>query len=327
MTPRAREYDEPADQGESVANEPTGRDDSGATENDDSPTLPLGHRLARRANRAYHRRLGRRTHDHRGVDVVAEDWDLLVVLDACRYDTLAARVDGSGDPLPGDLQRRRSRGSHTVEFLWGNFANRRLHDVVYVTANVQPYVFREGLDLHAVEHAWVDGFDEQERTVPAATMTDAALAAAEQYPDKRLVVHYIQPHYPFPDAPDFDYGTMAFWDAVAAGEVDATAEQLRTWYEANLDGALPEVRRLLDGVAGRAVVTADHGNAFGERVGPVPVREWGHPWGIYAEPLVTVPWLVREGDGRREVVAERPQEESTYDEELAREQLRALGYA
>ncbi len=297
----------------------TGTDDAG----DASPSLSLAHRLARRANRAYHRRLGRRTHDPRGVDVVAADWDVLVVLDACRYDVLAERAD----QLPGDLQRRRSRGSHTVEFLWSNFANRPLHDTVYVTANVQPYVFREALDLHEVEHVWVDGFDHDAGTVHAGTTTDAALAAAERFPRKRLVVHYIQPHYPFADAPEFDYGTMAFWDAVAAGDVDATATQLREWYGADLDRALPEVRRLLDGLDGRAVVTSDHGNVFGERVGPIPVREWGHPWGVYADPLVTVPWLVREGSERRDVVAEDPAEETVYDEELARERLRALGYA
>ncbi|PSP77152.1 hypothetical protein BRC81_10540 [Halobacteriales archaeon QS_1_68_20] len=283
----------------------------------------MAHRLARRANRAYHRRLGRRTHDPSGVDVVDADWGVLVVLDACRYDSLAARADS----LPGDLKRRRSRGSHTVEFLWGNFANRRLHDTVYVTANVQPYVFREALDLHDVEHVWVDGFDHDAGTVHAETTTDAALAAAERFPRKRIVVHYLQPHYPFPDAPNFEYGTMAFWDAVAAGEVDATAEQLREWYEANLDRALPEVRRLVDGLDGRVVVTSDHGNLFGERVGPVPVREWGHPLGVYADSLVTVPWLVREGSDRRDVVAEDPAGETVYDEELARERLRALGYA
>ena len=299
-----------------------------AAEDRDTPTLSLSHRLARRANRAYYRRLGRRTHDPAGVDVVAADWDVLVVLDACRYDTFTDRVEtGTSDPaLPGDLRQVQSRGSHTVEFLWGNFATRKLHDTVYVTANVQPYVFREALDLHHVEHVWVDGFDQEARTVPPETTTDAALACAEQFPRKRLVVHYMQPHYPFPEAPEFEYGTMAFWDAVAAGAVDVTADQLRGWYETNLDRAVPEVRRLVDSLDGNIVVTADHGNLFGERVGPVPIREWGHPWGLYVEPLVTVPWLVCEGSNRRRIVDDKPQEASEYDETIAKERLRALGY-
>lgn len=285
------------------------------------PTLPARHRGARRLNRAYHRRLGRRTHDPAGTDVVAADWDVLVVLDACRYDLLAAA------DLDGRLRQRRSRGSHTVEWLWGNFVDRRLHDTVYVTANVQPHVYRQGLELHHVEHAWVEGFDEDRGTVPAAATTDAALAAAERFPKKRLVVHYLQPHYPFVEGPTFEHGTMAFWDAVAAGEIEASAADLRAWQAATLEQALPAVRRLLDGVAGRAVVTSDHGTALGERVGPVPVREWGHPWGIYADPLVTVPWLVVDGESRRAVRSDPPPEESNYDETAVREQLAALGYA
>ena len=280
-----------------------------------------GRRLGRRLNRTYHRRAGRRTHDPGGIDVIREAWDLLVVLDACRYDTFAEHCE-----LAGTLRRRRSRGSHTSEFLWGNFAERRLHDTVYVTANVQPYVYREALDLHHVEHVWLNGYDEETGTVPPGAVTDAALAAAERFPDKRLVVHYLQPHYPFLDGPDFEHGTMEFWDAVARGELDADPDQLRAWHERNLERAMPAVEQLLASFGGRAVVTADHGTALGERARPVPVREWGHPWGIYTEPLIAVPWLVREGNRRRRVESDPPTEDENYDEETLRERLDALGY-
>jgi hypothetical protein len=318
---------------ETTTTERTPSDDTAATgdasASDDSTTdgntttdveLPPVHRFARRLNRAYHRRLGRRTHDPGGVDVVAEDWDVLVVLDACRYDLFAATHD-----FDGTVERRRSRGSHTVEWLWGNFVNRQLHDTVYVTANVQPHVYRTGLDCHHVEHAWVDGFDEERRTVPPATTTDAAVAAADRFPRKRLVVHYLQPHYPFAAGPAFEYGTMSFWDAVAAGAVDASATDLRAWQTATLEWVLPEVHRLLDAVTGRAVVTSDHGTMLGERAAPVPVREWGHPWGLYVPPLVEVPWLVVDDD-RRPVESDPPAEGGGSDEAAVREQLAALGY-
>lgn len=255
--------------------------------------------------------------------MVAADWDLLVVLDACRYDEFVLRA-----ALPGTVEQRRSRGSHTVEFLWGNFARRELHDTVYVTANVQPHVYREALDLHHVEHVWTDGFDEDLGTVPPGAVTDAALAAAERFPRKRVVAHYLQPHYPFLAGPDFEYGTMDFWDAVAAGTVDADVDLLRTWHGENLERALPAVGRLLAGFDGRTVVTADHGTALGERAWPVPVREWGHPWGVYTGPLVTVPWLANEAGGRRDVVAELPVDGNVdADEGTVEERLATLGYA
>jgi hypothetical protein len=78
----------------------------------------LTHRklLLRELNRLYHTRGNRRAYNPDGVDVLAEDWDNLLILDACRYDAFAARAD-----LPGRLERRRSRGSHTSEFLSGIF--------------------------------------------------------------------------------------------------------------------------------------------------------------------------------------------------------------
>lgn len=284
------------------------------------PAATSGRRVARRLNRAYHRRAGRRTHDPTGVDVVAADWDLLVVLDACRPDAFRRVVD-----LPGDVKVRRSRGSHTIEFLWGNFANRTLHDTVYVTGNLQPYVYRRAIDCHYVDHVWVDRFDDDVGTVPPEAVADAAIVAGRRFPRKRVVAHFLQPHYPFFEAPDFDYGTMAFWDAAADGTVEVTASDLRDWHEANLERALPAIRRLLKAFDGRAVITADHGTALGERVRPVPIREWGHPWGIYAEPLVTVPWLVRPGGTRRDVVADIPLADEEYDEAVVEERLAELG--
>ena len=125
-------------------------------------------------------------------------------------------------------------------------------------------------------------------------------------------------------------GEVAATEAPSAAKSPPSAEEAVEVAEPDRGVAprlSPAVRRLLGGFEGRAVVTSDHGTALGERVGPVPVREWGHPWGVYAEPLVTVPWLVREGSQRRDVVASQPHEESVYDEDLARERLRALGYA
>jgi hypothetical protein len=42
-----------------------------------------------------------------------------------------------------------------------------------------------------------EDWDDETGTVRAETRTNAALEAAERFPHKRLVVHYMQPHYPF----------------------------------------------------------------------------------------------------------------------------------
>lgn len=286
--------------------------------------------FGRELNRLYYRRLYRDEFNARGVDLFGEDWDNLLLLDACRYDDFAALHD-----LPGTLESRVSRGSHTVEWLRGNFAGRELLDTVYVTASPQFHVKGVDTQFHAVDNVWDgDGWDEAAGTVRPETMVERALAAAERYPDKRLLVHFIQPHYPFIEDPELFGGSLTdsetpdIWALLMHGDSDLTAEEVRAAYRRNLTAVLPAVRTLLEQLEGLTVVTADHGNMFGERATPVPVREWGHPPGIYTEQLVKVPWLTY-ANGRRTIVSERPTEESAPADGVGadvEDRLRHLGY-
>lgn len=289
----------------------------------------------RHANRIYHRRGGLRSHDTAGNDPFNADWDSLVVLDGCRYDTFARRSD-----LPGTLEHRHSPAASTVEFLRATVDGRDLRDTVYVTSNPQ---LRQHDDIDANFHAVVDvwreeGWDDETGTVLPETMTAYAREAARDYPGKRLVVHYMQPHYPFIDADTaFDKGHLDgsdggenVWNQLLAGDVDVAPETVRDLYERNLDRALPHVADLLDALDGRTVVTADHGNMLGERSFPIPFREWGHPRGIYTAELVTVPWLVSEGGERREITrgsADEAADRERTDDAVVKERLRDLGYA
>ena len=66
-------------------------------------------------------------------------------------------------------------------------------------------------------------------------------------------------------------------------------------YTYNLEIALGWVGKLVKELSGRIVITADHGESFGEKLHPLlPIKIYGHPRGCYIEPLVKVPWLVLE---------------------------------
>lgn len=295
-----------------------------------NPNLAL-----RELNRLYYRRLYTRTFNEAGVDIFAADWDNLVLLDACRYDVFEGEHD-----LPGRLESRQSRGSSTIEFLRANFDKRDLHDVVYITAN--PQLYRNpsiSPSLHATVNVWEEeGWNSEFRTVLPGTVTEHAMEAASKYPRKRLIVHYIQPHYPFigPTGREyFDLDSLAFWDEIRNEELPVAENVLEQAYRENLQIALPHVQRLMDGLEGKTVVTADHGQALGERLGVVPLQYYGHPPSVYADPLVKVPWLVDDRGDRKEVVAEQPAGESTGQsgeetpdvDDLVAERLRNLGYA
>jgi hypothetical protein len=208
---------------------------------------------------------------------------------------------------------------------------------VYVTANPQLYRHQGEIQtkLHAVIHVWEDdGWDEKSGTVLPETVTKYAVDAAEKYPRKRLVAHYMQPHYPFVYG-DAEFGKDHLqknnpnevnpWYEKLYGELDISKEHLWTEYVENLKGALPHVEELLSQISGKAVVTADHGNMFGERSFPIPIREWGHPHTTFTKELVRVPWLVVNDDNRREIVAEESVVSADVDSDVS-ERLQQLGY-
>jgi hypothetical protein len=260
-------------------------------------------RLAlRELNRLYHTRGRQRQYDHRGVNVFDEDWDNLLLLDGCSHDSFARRHD-----LPGRLERRRARGSHCREFLRGNVADRRLDNTVYVTATPEFTRCRDDLGgaFHRVVDLWHgDGVDERYRTVLPETVTSSAMRARDRDPDRRLVVQFRQPSPPFvgPTGARELHGEGGVdWESIARD--DPPDDLLRDAFRENLDIVLPYVEDLLRSLPGRTVVSADHGELVGERSAPVPVREYGHPAGVWSGGLVEVPWLVHDEGPRRDTVA------------------------
>ncbi|MFC7203574.1 hypothetical protein ACFQJC_08615 [Haloferax namakaokahaiae] len=265
---------------------------------------------------------------------MSEDWDVLQILDACRYDMFAKQ-----SPLTGELHSRTSRGSNTMEFLHANFEGRKMHDTVYVTANPQFRRHEDQIDaeFHAVIDVWLDdGWNETYNTVMPETTARYALEAAEKYPEKRILVHYLQPHYPFIDSEstfdkkhlhDESDDTIDFWHEIMFGRLDVRADEVWPLYRKTLDQAFPHVQSVLDRIEGRHVVTADHGNMVGERARPIPIREWGHPEGIHTEELVKVPWLVYNNEDRRSISIDPPREKSTKaNSDVVASRLRHLGY-
>ncbi|WP_433625878.1 hypothetical protein [Halomicrococcus sp. NG-SE-24] len=268
------------------------------------------------------------------VDVMDEDWDNLVVLDACRYDMFEEQTD-IGDTVTSKL----SPGSESWEFMQESFVGRQLHDTVYVTAN--PHTYKLPNDtFHAVVNLLDDHWDDEHRTVMPETVVEQTLAAFERYPDKRVVAHFMQPHFPFVGETGQEIGHAGIemqldaderseephpWNALFHGEV-TDEETVVDAYRENLDVVVPHVETLVDQLPGKSVVTADHGNLVGERTYPIPLRAYGHPGGLHKRELVEVPWATVEADERRAVTAEPPEAREEIDEGVIEDRLKSLGY-
>lgn len=247
---------------------------------------------------------------HEGVHVVEEEWDTLVVMTGCRYDVFEEVND-----IDGMLSKKRSQGTSLVEWLTVNFPD-YYDDIVYVSGN--PRISSEhfeqssgsfrGIDhFHEVVDVAHEAWNDERNTVPPAAVTEAALQARDAHPNKRLIVHYLQPHAPWIGDPEIvgddlgiSYASPSEWFERSGelgpwGEFGLAAEMyslthLYDAYVGNVQIVLGEISTLVSHLDGKTVVTSDHGEAFGEKF----IIE--HPPEVYIDELVEVPWLVVTGD-------------------------------
>lgn len=280
-------------------------------------------------NQWYHKRCVNKNAD----DFVQEDWDNLIILDGCRYDTFSKI-----NTILGNLEYRCSPGSTSSEFLTEMFASREIYDTVYVTAN--PYIYlldkKVFYDIVDLRTEWDDDLE----TVPPDVFTNKSIETLQQYQNKRYIFHYMQPHYPFIGPKGLNINHRGFnknvqndtfegqniWKQAQYrfNEFSATLPEIREAYRENLQQVLQEVVRLLDELDGKTVITADHGNLIGDRLWPIPVKGFGHPARLQITELTKVPWHIIHSKSRREIVAESPIEDQS-DEKIDK-QLKALGY-
>jgi len=255
-----------------------------------------------------------------GIDVFSEDWDNLIILDACRFDEFKQTAD-----LSGETDYRISRGSSSSEFIRGNFEDKTLHDLVYVSSNRHYAKLRDEINAEIYRYKPVElDAPDVESSLPH-TVTKAALGAAEKYPKKRLMVHYMQPHQPFfgPKYEHLENGPH-IWDTIKMN--DMSEDEIIAAYRDNLRYVLEDVETLMGKLQGKTVISSDHGELLGERQRPIPKRMFGHSPATYSEKLVKVPWHVYINGPRRDIIAEKPEERTEVAKEKVKEELRSLGY-
>ena len=265
------------------------------------------------------------------VDVMEEDWDNLIILDGCRYDTF-----NKYNNFDGVLEKRVSAASQSLNFIRSNFSGKQLHDTIYITSN--PFVSEVDNSVFYKVISLLEEWNEDKQTVTPETVIDAAKDELQHNPDKRIIIHFMQPHYPFigpkgdsldhrgyhPDEKD-RHKSFSVWDELQYKTADFELSEAIEAYEENLTIVLDKIQPLLQCMGGKTVITADHGNLLGERIGPIPVKGFGHPRGLRTPELVEVPWFTIDGE-RRQIVSEKPVSPKHLDDEVVDKRLNALGY-
>lgn len=283
-----------------------------------------------------------------GTNVFSREWDLLIVLDTCRVDALT-ELQGEY-PFLSEVDRVFSVGSSTPEWTAQTFDRDHLEAIrntAYLTGNgyasqvldgrVTPESFvHAGFaptawdtvgrdDLEYLDEIWK--YAPRTRGNPKNGMpsprviTDRAIQVGREGDHERLLVHYPQPHFPYvyddptgvTDSPERH--ERAPFDYLREG---GDREDVWRAYLRQLRMVLGEVEELLRNAdAGTAVITADHGEAFGE-------------WGVYGHPTASVhpyvrwvPWVETDAEDSFERTPEPISDGSRQDID---DHLRALGY-
>lgn len=263
-----------------------------------------------------------------GDHVFDSDWDLLIILDGCRPEWLAQ--EWSQQQFSGDVETRLSIGSHSHEWMDKTFSENYRSDLsqtAYISANYHTSIPPED-EFYEFRPLKEEYFNDEIMTIPAHYVTNHTIDVGRELDPNRTIAHYLQPHVPFVDKGDsrYDYSLRDIWKETDGNPFDAymreemSKQTLVNEYQTNLRYVLDEVKLLLENFdAEKVVVTADHGNALGERY------IFQHPNRVRSKHVRRVPWVeTRAVDkGTLSDVDTEPPESSDINKE---EQLKALGY-
>jgi len=250
------------------------------------------------------------------------DWDVLVVLDACRADVLGELADW---PIGMAV----SPAGCTAEWLRTVAASGTFDGAHVVSGNPQYERVDVDLDCDTVEPYWEEKWDQSLQTVRPEPILNRATEVFDGG-DRPVVAHLEQPHWPYiaklggswelayPElGPWTTDGTsdeiISFQVAMQRGCIDM--KQAYSAYRASVASVwstLVEYIQRWWAADGSIVVTADHGETFG-RLRDLKLYE--HPCSCHVSSVVTVPWVEFTS---KTVSADR--------DGTIQEQLEALGY-
>ena len=290
-----------------------------------------------------------------GLNIYERDWDAAIILDTCRVDALEQLEDEY--EFITDVETVWSVGSSTPEWLINTFTTKweeQIRRTTRVSANgFDDYILVRQSDppeLDEAPFAWPnfsrvahtefdhlevlyqgDFHDERLSTVPPDEVTKRAIALGREHDWDRIMLHYIQPHAPYIADKLRNKKSLSkiesrpMW-ALRSGRIDkATGWEM---YLNNLRLALDGVGTLLENLdAQEVILTADHGESFGEYGG-----KFGHIDGYPTPQVKKVPWITTTATDEETVIPESryhgniDAQTSEFDDRDLKSHLKDLGY-
>jgi hypothetical protein len=247
-----------------------------------------------------------------GQNVYEDDWDLLIILDACRVDTMREIADEYD--FIENIDTIWSVGSQSAEWMANTLTDSyrdEIKNTTYISGNgfsagilrrrnlppanntvpldISSWSTVDESTLHSHIEVWETNHDETYGSVLPGPMTDYTIEEGRNGDAKRIITHYTQPHLPYIGA--------AYRDGREATELEdrgyelleegrGSRNEVYEAYKETLRWVLNDIEDLLKNIdAEKVVITSDHGEAFGEW------KAYGHPEGFPHPVVRKVPWV------------------------------------
>jgi len=286
-----------------------------------------------------------------GKNIFDDEWDLAIILDACRVDALQ-EVEEEYDFI-NDVNSVISVGSSSKEWMANTFRtdyHNIINNTIYLTGNAwadvvfeddasfstwtvmngtifesnrlverllyRPTVTRDDFqDLFLQDLTNINGIE----AFCAKELTDWTIHVGRTRDTDRIIAHYMQPHEPYVhhvsnggNPREIDKHPL---DLLREGH---DRDPIWSEYINNLRYALDEIERLVNNFDGQVIITADHGEMLGE------YNLHGHGEGILHPHLKRVPWVTTSAEDEGTDDVDVSLEESTSSD--VNDRLSALGY-
>jgi hypothetical protein len=133
------------------------------------------------------------------IKIMEEKWDYLIILDACRFDFFSEIYEKY---LDGKLAIKISPGCNTPQW-FNNVFKEKYDNIIYISAN--PYINSKikikNVDakkhFYKIIDVWDTEWNDLLGTVHPREVNIITRKIINDFPNKRLIIHYLQPHEPY----------------------------------------------------------------------------------------------------------------------------------
>ncbi|MDZ7730950.1 MAG: hypothetical protein U5K37_08625 [Natrialbaceae archaeon] len=222
---------------------------------------------------------------HSATNIYQREWDVLILLDCARVDMLESLTDEF--PFIHPVGTHHTPGTDSAEWMETTFVSKYEDDIkntVYITANPNSENHLSENIFERLEEVWRYSWDDDHGTVLPRSVTDQAITISRDFNPEKMIIHYMQPHPPFIPRPEIDAARNTASNKETAGmnlkslhqEAGYSLDELWEAHMENLNYVLKDIQDVLltNLNADKVVISADHGQAFGEQ------NVFGHPRSI-----------------------------------------------